>query len=155
MTRDRRRKAAVRKLQDLTGSTYSASLRKYNELPSFEQVLDNQPQLTFFGFGVFYDRRESAAERQREFLVERAELLQQEAHVTKIRDWLLQNIAPIKTPRQGSYGVKHVVERAMGTYVSNGELIAAALMADYPMARPHGNVDLGMSQRDLDRAREG
>lgn len=28
--------------------------------------------------------------------------------------------------------MKHVVERAMGTYVTNGELIAAALVVAYP-----------------------
>jgi len=50
--------------------------------------------------------------------------------------------------------MKHVVEDAVGDYVSNGELIAAALMAGYPMGHPHGpNVAFGMSKRDVDEAR--
>jgi hypothetical protein len=42
----------------------------------------------------------------------------------------------------------------IGQYVANGELIAAALMAGYPMSRPHGpNAQFGMSQRDVNRVR--
>ena len=67
------------------------------------------------------------------------------------RRWLLANIAPIKTPTLDSYRMKHVVERAIGEYVTNGDLIAAALMAGYPMSRPHGpnepNAEFGTSKR--------
>jgi hypothetical protein len=54
--------------------------------------------------------------------------------------------------------VKHLVEANCGIpdhYVANGELIAAALMAGYPMRRDEDpNPLLGMSQRDLDRLHE-
>jgi len=50
--------------------------------------------------------------------------------------------------------MKHVVERAIGRYVANGELIAAALMAGYPMGPVAGsNTAFGMSQRDVNRVR--
>lgn len=52
--------------------------------------------------------------------------------------------------------MKHVVENATRQYVSNGELIAAALMAGYPMGKVDGpNTDFGMSKRDVDRVRAG
>jgi len=85
---------------------------------------------------------------------DRARLGRSEEQVTRVRDWLIANVAPIKTPQIDSYGMKHVVEDAVGDYVSNGELIAAALMAGYPMGHPHGpNVAFGMSKRDVDEAR--
>ena len=51
----------------------------------------------------------------------------------EIAAWLRENIAPIKTPTVGSYSMKHVVEGATGDYMTNGELIAAALVAGYPV----------------------
>lgn len=61
---------------------------------------------------------------------------------------------PLKTPTQSSYSMKHVAERAIWQYVANGELIAATLMAGYPMSRPHGpNAPFGMSPRDVNRVR--
>jgi hypothetical protein len=44
---------------------------------------------------------------------------------------LRKNITPIQTPSVGSYGMKHLVERAIGKYVTNGEFIAAALISGY------------------------
>nr|WP_221378305.1 hypothetical protein [Actinoplanes polyasparticus] len=61
------------------------------------------------------------------------------------------NVAAIKTPATGSYGMKHVVEDVLGEYVANGELIAAALMAGYPMRYDGGpSATFGMSRRDVE-----
>lgn len=50
--------------------------------------------------------------------------------------------------------MKHVVENAIGRYVSNGELIAAALIAGYPHRYTDGlNAQFGMSTRDVRRMR--
>jgi hypothetical protein len=77
-------------------------------------------------------------------------------NVIEVYQWLRDNVRPIKTPRQGSYGMKHVVEQAIGRHVANGELIAAALMAGYSMGAVEGpNTMFGMSQRDVNRARVG
>lgn len=55
-----------------------------------------------------------------------------------------------------SYGMKHVVEQAIGRYVANSELIAAALMAGYPSGPVEDpNTVFGMSQRDVNRVRAG
>jgi hypothetical protein len=122
-------------------------------LLSLQAVMEQQPQLTSFGFGVFEERRKTAGQRREELEQGRDELLGSEDRVLRVRDWLLANIAPIKTPTMGSYRMKHVAERAIGEYVTNGDLIAAALMAGYPMSRPHGpNAEFGMSKRDIGRA---
>jgi len=49
------------------------------------------------------------------------------------RDWLRAYGEKTKTirPNWHSYGLKHVVERWRGTYVSNGAFIAAALLEGY------------------------
>ncbi|WP_197519574.1 hypothetical protein [Pseudonocardia sp. HH130630-07] len=102
-----------------------------------------------------YDaRNKTAAEYDAELHRMREELRRGRAEVEAVHDWLLTNLAPIKTPTQSSYALKHVVEQAIGRYVSNGQLIAAALMAGYPTSRPAGpNVLVAVSRRDLDRVR--
>jgi hypothetical protein len=121
---------------------------------SLDDVMAREPQLCDHGFGVFVDRSKTVEQRRQQLQSERDDLRRREAIVVRVRDWLLANIAPIKTPTAGSYGMKHVVEKAIGEYITNGELIAAAMMAGYPMSRPHGpNVDFGMSKRDVDAAR--
>ena len=121
---------------------------------SLQEVMEKEPLLTGFGFGVFDQGRKSAEQRRHELQSGRDELRRQEDRVVRVRDWLLANVAPIKTPTVGSYGMKHIVEKAIGEYVTNGELIAAALMAGYPKGRLHGhNAEFGMSKRDVDRAR--
>jgi hypothetical protein len=66
-----------------------------------------------------------------------------------------------KTPRQGSYGLKHVAERwgeatDRAPYVSNGALIVAALALDL-VVEPHGygspNAIVGVARRSVDRLR--
>jgi hypothetical protein len=151
MTKNRRHKAAIRQMQRTTGASY---LEAQRQMPTLADVMESQPRLTDSGFGVFDEHRKSAEEARQKPQSDRETLRRHEARVLQVRDWLLENIAPIKTPTQVSYSLKHVVERATGEYVSNGELIAAAVMAGYPMGRPSGlNVMLGMSQRDLDRVR--
>ena len=55
------------------------------------------------------------------------------------RDWLRAFGEKTKTirPNWHSYGLKHVVERWRGTYISNGAFIAAALLEDYNIT-PNG-----------------
>jgi hypothetical protein len=121
---------------------------------TFAQVLEEHPTLNGNGFGYDYgrpsrDERRQQIERHRQNLISRAET------VRKVHDWLVVNIAPIKTPNTGSYGLKHVAEDLLGEYISNGELITAALMAGYPMRYDRGpNADFAMSSRDVGRLRK-
>jgi hypothetical protein len=121
---------------------------------SLDEVIEQHAHLGRFGFGVPDAHRKTPEERRQALEAGREELRRQQVHIVRVRDWLLANITPIKTPTVGSYHMKHVVEDAFGSYVANGELIAAALMAGYPVGRRYGpNVALGMSKRDVDRVR--
>lgn len=114
--------------------------------------MDQHPRLNTFGIGVYDPLRKTRGQREAELASGRMELAEREAAVLEIAAWLWENIAPIKTPTFGSYSMKHVVERAIGTYVTNGELIAAALVAGYPVKYvPGPNPLLGMSTRDVRR----
>ncbi|MGH3947502.1 MAG: hypothetical protein ACRDSE_00020 [Pseudonocardiaceae bacterium] len=119
---------------------------------SLAEVMERHPQLTSFGIGVYDPRCKTSEQRQAELAEERAVLAGREATVLEIAAWLRENVRPIKTPTVGSYGMKHVVERAIGKYVTNGEFIAAALMAGYAFKHTDGpNVLLGMNARDVKR----
>ncbi|MDT8912247.1 hypothetical protein [Amycolatopsis sp. PS_44_ISF1] len=145
MTRERTDKRAVRNLQETAGLAYADALRLTT---SFDKVLHEQPHLTYFGFGTRWKRGQTAEEYEQSFRKQRTRLASSLPNVVRVHLWLRQNIQPIKTPRHGSYGLKHIAEEVLDGYVSNGELIAAALMAGYPMCKPHGlNVDFAMSKR--------
>jgi len=44
--------------------------------------------------------------------------------------------------RVSSYGIKHDVERRMGHYVSNGELIASMIVLGFEYKRPTGSAGI-------------
>lgn len=44
--------------------------------------------------------------------------------------------------RVSSYGIKHDVERRIGYYVSNGELIAAMIILGFEYKRPRGSAGI-------------
>lgn len=120
-------------------------------LLSLAEVMEQHPQLNTFGIGVFDPLRKTAGQRAAELASGREKLAEREAAVLEIAAWLRENVAPIKTPTVGSYSMKHVVERAT-EYLTNGELIAAALVAGYPVKFvPGPNPLLGMSARDVSR----
>jgi hypothetical protein len=119
---------------------------------SLAEVMERHPQLNSFGIGTFDPRSKTREQRQAELVDGRTRLAGREAAVLEIAAWLRENIAPIKTPTVGSYGMKHVVERAIGKYVTNGEFIAAALIAGYAFKYTDGpNPLFGMSARDVNR----
>jgi hypothetical protein len=149
MTTDRRRKTAVRDRQRAAGVPYSPARRQTRTLA---EVLDEHPTLGSFGFGVFDAHSKTPAQREHELEQHHDDLRRAARDVDQVRGWLI-DLAPIKTPTQSSHALKHVAERALGRYVSNGELIAAALLAGYPISRPDGgpNVHVAVSARDLPR----
>jgi hypothetical protein len=98
------------------------------------------------------ESRKTPEQRRDELADERVALAGQEAKVLEVATWLRGNVTPIKTPTVGSYRMKHVVERAISKYVTNGELIAAALIAGYRFKYTAGpNMLFGMSTRDVKR----
>lgn len=151
MTKNHNLKSRVRALKAVTGVPYSVARRQLAG-PTLADVLREYPALNSFGMGAFAPMSKPRGVRLREIEAGRLELLDRECEVRAIAAWLKENIAPIKTPTVGSYTMKHVVEYAMGRYLMNGELIAAALMAGYPMKIIDGpNPLFGMSARDVRR----
>jgi hypothetical protein len=64
MTKDRLTKLEIRQLQQSTGLPYAEVARLKVAL---DEVLEREPQLTYFGFGIFRDRKKTA-EQNREVL---------------------------------------------------------------------------------------
>lgn len=122
-------------------------------------VMPREPLLNNngMGYGSFHRTK---AERLEAFEEWRTELRAATDIVEQVSAWLLANIEPIRTinRRTTSYGIKHTVERATGRYVTNGQLIAAAIITGYPYAREERdspNVCFGMSTRSLRAAGSG
>ncbi|UUY52347.1 hypothetical protein NRK68_34300 (plasmid) [Streptomyces yangpuensis] len=153
MTQDRRQKLWIRAFQAATETTYSAAHRRQHNWPTLAEVMQEHEQLGNFGIGVYNPPRLTAQQRRAELLVERENLRREEGLVLETALWLRDNIMPIKTPSAGSYSVKHLMERATGTYVTNGVLIASALVVGYPFRYDQPNVWFGMSRRDLSKLR--
>ncbi|MEU6397176.1 hypothetical protein ABZ867_09320 [Streptomyces cinnamoneus] len=127
--------------------------RRQLNWPTLAEVMEEHEKLGAFGVGVFNSHRLTAEQRRAELVAERKNLRNEEGLVMETALWLHDNITPIKTPTAGSYGVKHLIEQATGTYVTNGVLIAAALVVGYPYRYDQPNVRFGMSRRDLNRLR--
>lgn len=150
MTTNRSRKQLIRSIADETGRSYVEIARLAD---TFDKTLDEHPRLTSFGMGTYWRPDDTAEQRAEEFDKERAHLRNSLPIVITLTLWLTANIGMIKTPTRGSYGLKHLAESSIGHYVTNGQLIAAALIAGYPMLENRGpNPLFGMRKRDLDRA---
>jgi hypothetical protein len=103
---------------------------------TFTEVLDRYPTLCAVGFGISnfptYRRDPPGARAQ---LQENRAYLERERPAIETALAFLGACDPTVTPRLSSYALKHWAEnwgaRSTGvSYVSNGALIAAALMAD-------------------------
>lgn len=119
---------------------------------SLDEVMDQHPVLCDNGFDVFEARRKSPGIRDAELREARQALRDRADHVALVVDLLHARVRPVKTCKAHSYTVKHRVENELGAYTTNGELIAAALMAGYPFKRDGDgpNLLLGMSLVDVD-----
>ncbi len=148
MTRNRRSKAEIHAHRAATGMAYLVARR---QIAALAEVMQEHPRLNSFGIGVFDPLRKTAEQRRTDLAAGREELAGGVAMVMETAEWLRENVTPIKTPAASSYSVKHVMERATGRYVTNGEFIAAALVAGYTFKYAQPNVLFGMSVRDLKR----
>lgn len=127
--------------------------RDARSAPTLAEIMRQHPHLNSFGIGVFDAGNKTARQQQADTVEKRDELLDREHVVLLLAEWLRENISVIQTPTQNSYRVKGLIERSQGVCITNGELIAAALIAGYPHKYAGPNMLLGMSQRDLNRIR--
>lgn len=118
---------------------------------SLAEVLEQHPLLTDYGIGIWESHKKTVKERIEETKRGQDYLRSREDEIRQTMIWLIQNVSRIKTinTRDDSYSLKHVMERATEVYVTNGEFIAAALMAEYPYIYSEPNVRFGMSTRDF------
>lgn len=114
-------------------------------------VLEREPQLSDFGFGVFDPRSKTSAERAAELSRKRDSIREPRslASFTAARRWLNQ-FGKIKAinKRGSSYGLKHVAEHDIG-YIANGVFIAAAIAEGFTVQRAEGgpNAWLNISSK--------
>jgi hypothetical protein len=150
MTANHSRKRQIRTAMEATGRPFVEISRLAEDL---NRVLDEHPRLSTFGLGLSRTLGTTVEEQKTEFDRERQELRDALPSVARVYYWLKAEIGVIRTPTRGSYGLKHVAEKAIGQYVTNGEFIAAALIAGYPMREQCGpNPLFGVRKRDVDAA---
>jgi len=109
------------------------------------QVLKDNPTLTADGFATYWTW-DCLAERRRATFTDPRFVLEFDDCCRA-----LATAKRIKTPTVGSYGLKHAVERLMGTYISHGALICAAIAMGFTTKRYAPNALIGLSLR-TDRA---
>jgi hypothetical protein len=150
MTATHSRKHQIRAAMEATGRSFVEISRLADDL---NRVLDDHPWLSTFGMGLSRTLGATVEEQKTKFDRYRQELRDALPGVARVYYWLIAEIGMISTPTRGSYGLKHVAENAIGHYVTNGEFIAAALIAGYPMREQRGpNALFGVRKRDVDAA---
>ena len=88
------------------------------------------PELTAYGVTGWQAECEGAfTQTPEERMSDRADLFHELWMIGRCADWIRANTKARKTinRNRSSYGLKHSVERATGTYVTNGAFIAAAI----------------------------
>lgn len=114
-----------------------------------QKVYVIEPLLTANGIGC-YDANFNITE-----IVEERKLIRLD-HVGRVCD-LLRHCTPAKriNSKHSSYGLKHTVERHLGAYTSNGELITAMLLSGFKHRRHYDyngrlmpNCSFNLSEND-------
>lgn len=110
-------------------------------MKTLADVLRAHPRLCSYGADV------TSMDSHADWLRSRRDLEDSEQLVARAAA-ILATAERTRTPRISSYSLKHSIERALGVFVSNGCVIAAALMVGLAVGRPRGpNVDLGLARR--------
>jgi hypothetical protein len=107
-----------------------------------DRVLEREPQLGDFGFGV-YDPRSKTPEERAADLRRNRDLIREPRSLAQFmaaRGWLRQFSRLKASNRRGtSYGLKHFAEDDIG-YVTNGVFIAAAIAEGFTVRRAGPNA---------------
>ncbi|MCD6174299.1 MAG: hypothetical protein J7K65_00840 [Planctomycetes bacterium] len=119
---------------------------------SIQKAIDQFPDLTDFGMGIFrYTTKPTTPEeREAKFKQNQAALLDSVDSFEKTCDWLSTK-KKIKTinSKHSSYGLKHMAEHEIG-YITNGVFIAAAIHCGFDIKIDGGpNVMINISEKSL------
>lgn len=104
------------------------------DIIDLEKIMETHPTLNTIGFGLSNcTRYNSVAERRAAMVQHRSDLLDQLDICERVSRWLRESTkAVVRINRNyGSYTWKHIAEKEIGTYVSNGAFIAAAIFCGY------------------------
>lgn len=110
-------------------------------ISDLEAIMEAEPVLNTIGFGLSNCTTYKNLEERRAALAERrADLRKQIGTCAKVAKWLKENTLPRKTINRNdsSYGWKHIVEKEIGEYVSNGAFIAAAIHCGFKFSAEGG-----------------
>lgn len=130
---------------------------EYRTWDKLKVLMAEHPTLNDFGIGhgsAHYSPNDSPEFKDLVLQTERDVLSGSMADVIWTVHWLRLNVEPIKTinRRHSSYGLKHLAEKfSPNLYLSNGVLIAAAMIVGYPFELDPPNAMFGMSERSLKR----
>lgn len=110
------------------------------------KLLDQHPDLHYHGVG---QRQGVELWASRYALLIPASV----ATVERVCDWLTVNVQPLKrvNKKYNSYEIKHIVQKALGGYVSSGQLTVATLLAGYPADLSEYEVCLGFPTETIRR----
>jgi len=116
-------------------------------------TMAKHPELNDFGIGLLNGGRNLSTEEKIAKKAENRRVLRASAAaVERTVTWLRENVAPTRTigPGHTSYDVKAIAEEDIG-YISNGVMIAAGIIAQYPykIVANSPDVPFGMSERSL------
>lgn len=111
-------------------------------------VMSRVPMLNDFGVGIGISgiNEDGDIEHLRE------SLLNSSSQCTKICEWLRgKQKRKSVNKSMSSYGLKHLVEDAIGEYVTNGQFIAAAIHSGftYKLIPDSPNVYFGISEKSI------
>lgn len=132
---------------------------------SIAKVLYENPTLNFNGIQFDFSEmiKKSKMEKIKFINEQRKRLLNNADFIMQLSQFLQDNIERTATIRSyfSSYNIKHIIERSLSKYgfyedyVSNGELITAAILAGFKFSQnsQHSgfNVYFNMSQKSLKR----
>lgn len=105
-------------------------------MKTLEQVMSEQPFLCDYGFAHRH-RDESIEDFTARIQDGRRILAQAGAEIAQAVEWITNNLEPAQKINEdvNSYGLKHYAEKEIGSYISNGVFIAAAMMCGYQWLR--------------------
>jgi hypothetical protein len=98
-----------------------------------DAILAQHPNLSIFGLDPTDEKNPD-----RRFTEARIEMIRKVIRVA------VKPVSPHSKKRIGSYGGKHVIERLIDLYITNGEFILAMLMEGYPMKQIVYGRDFGI-----------
>jgi len=117
-------------------------------LEAIRSLQEQESLLTVAGYGYPWTLGATSASHRTSFQKSRSEMLgedfaQQFIHCCA---WL-DRAKVVKTPQLNSYWLKHIVERLVGTYISNGAMVTAGIHKRIPSTPEGINLLFGLSKK--------